>query len=176
MSVIFYLFLFILVAYFLSLAISFYNQIIFDKYRFRYFALRDRLAFLVAEGELDENSWEYKNLVDVINFHIRTVETMSISNIVEMLVSFYSGDVEVNIISKKIENEKVLEIVSDFISVTLSLLRKNSKAELTLIRLINKFYGDSEAPKVKNLAVPTQNTVSKLNAYKDSISGSLQAA
>jgi len=40
--------------YIVAIQIQQYNNIISDKYRFRYFALRDRLALLVANNEIQD--------------------------------------------------------------------------------------------------------------------------
>ncbi len=80
--------------YIVAVQIQQYNNIISDKYRFRYFALRDRLALLVANNEIQEDSWEYQKIIDTINFHISAVETMSIEKLMSVLIEFHTSQEE----------------------------------------------------------------------------------
>lgn len=133
--------LLVTVCAFVSAAIGFYNQIIIDRYRFRYFALRDRLSCLVVKGRLAENSWEYQCIVDVLNFHIKTVETMSIRKIVETLADFHTSDDEQRNVKKMKTadiDKEVLEVLSAFFHTTSSLLRRNSRVEIAILNFLER--------------------------------------
>ena len=143
--------------YFISVLISKYNEMIFDKYRFRYFSLRDRLALLVIKGELEEDSWEYKKLIDTINFHISTVETMSIERIVHLLIQYHTSSEEernVRLIKKNIKSVEVLRITDDFMETTASLIARNSRAQIKLASLIHRVFGKDSSKEMHGLERP----------------------
>ncbi len=157
--------------YFVSVLIGKYNEMIFDRYRFRYFALRDRLALLVVKGELKEDSWEYKKLVDTINFHISTVETMSIERIVSLLVQYHTSPEEernVRLIKKNIKNEEVLRIMGDFMETTASLLARNSRAQIRLVSLIHRFFGKNSPKRMHGLEKP-EVALKKINDHREAL-------
>jgi len=126
-----------LVFYFFAILIEKYNQLILDKYRFSYFALRDRLATMVINGELKETSREYKTVIDAINFHIKTVEDVSIHKLVAALVHFHNSPEEkwcVKSIQKGHAHPALCEIMIDYLDLTHSLLLRNSKMQTKLLR------------------------------------------
>ncbi len=82
------------ILYILFIQISEYNELELTKFRFRFFALRDRLALLVATGKLAEDSWEYQHIVAVLNYHISAVETMSVMRVVDLLVQYHTSPEE----------------------------------------------------------------------------------
>ena len=88
------------VLYIFSVQISAYNEVLFDRCRFRYFALRDQLAMLVINGKLEEDSWEYQTIVDTINFHINTVEKLSIDKVMRVLVEYHISPQEEKTVRK----------------------------------------------------------------------------
>ncbi len=129
------------VLYIVSVQISKYNEIIFKKYRFKYFSLRDDLAMLVVSGKIKEESWEYQQLIDTINFHIQTIESMSINKIIAMLVEYHTSPEEerkVRIIKKKIKHTEVISIMAEFMDVTSQLLERNSKMQIKFFSSFNK--------------------------------------
>src|SRR3954451_8770219 len=77
------------VLFVISTQISLHNELSSERFRFRYFELRDRLAMMVVKGKISEDSWEYKNIVDSLNFHINAVETMTIWKMVSVLTAYH---------------------------------------------------------------------------------------
>lgn len=123
--------------YVLFIQIREYNELNRIKYQFQFFALRDRLAVLVASGHLSEDSWEYKNIVDVLNYHIGAVEKMSLGRIVSALVQFHMSSAEdfrMRGLSKRVSDKAVADIVMDYMSTTYELIRRNSRVQISLIR------------------------------------------
>lgn len=112
------------------------NKLMFDEYKFKYFSLRDNLALLVVSGKLKESSWEYKHIVDAVNYHIQTVETISVTKIVSMLVSYHTSkkdDAIVEKLEKSIHDPAVISIVISYFECTRSLLKRNSRTQIALI-------------------------------------------
>lgn len=134
-----------------------YNNLIFTRYRFRYFELRDRLALLVVSGAIQESSWEYQHIINALNHHIRTVETTSIRRIARVLSDFHTSQEEkrkIRVFEKNIQHKEVIAIVVDFMKITDELLSRNSKAELYFLGVIisaakcaNRGRGGYEKPK-----------------------------
>lgn len=128
-----------LIIYTFSVQIGTYNSLIFEIYRFRYFSIRDRLALLVIHGEIEEQSWEYKHIIDAINFHIKTTENMSINNIIRLLVEYYNSPSEskaVDMIHRKIDNEEIMKIMDEFFDITSAILKRNSWMQLRALTVI----------------------------------------
>jgi len=126
------------VLFVISTQISLYNELSSERFRFRYFELRDRLAMMVVKGKISEDSWEYKNIVDSLNFHINAVETMTIWKMVSVLTAYHmSPDAERRAKQRKIENEEVRRLMFDFLCVTKDLIRRNSRAQIKVIEYFN---------------------------------------
>lgn len=161
--------------YIVAVQIQQYNNIISDKYRFRYFALRDRLALLVANNEIQEDSWEYQKIIDTINFHISAVETMSIEKLMSVLIEFHTSQEEarrIKLYEKNIDNEAVLHILADFMEVTSSLLRRNSKMQIWAINIFCNLHDQKqstksipEIEKMKGRTIALEN----IDSFKDSL-------
>lgn len=154
-----------------------YNQIVFDKYRFRYFALRDRLAMLVVNNKLEEDSWEYQKVVDTINFHISTTEGVSINKIISLLIEYHTSPEEerkVRIIKKKVEHPEVLEIMAEFMEVTASLLERNSRTQIALLKRFSK---KQKSRHSKDMGSITSHKLAldKVLSYRDELRNSLEA-
>lgn len=49
------------VLYIFSVQLTAYNRLVLDRYRFRYFAIRDELALMVMNGKIAEDSWEFQS-------------------------------------------------------------------------------------------------------------------
>lgn len=171
------LLLLVVVLYVLAVQIDKYNHIIFDKYRFRYFELRDKLAMLVIDGKLDENSWEYQKIVSAINFHIKTIETVSINKIISLLIQYHTSPEEerkVRIIQKKTEHPEVIEIMAEFMDVTVSLLKRNSKMQIKMLDVICKTEKKAHKKELRPIA-SHKLALDKLTSYRDDLRGSLAA-
>lgn len=128
--------------YVISRQIDFYNAIVFDKYRFRYFALRDQLALMVVRGELQEDSWEYQKIVDTLNFHISSVETMSVATLLQSLAEYHTSQDEartVRVIRKRIEDPRVLRILISYFDTTRELMWRNSRSQIRFMSVVAKF-------------------------------------
>lgn len=154
-----------------SIQVQQYNAIIFDKYRFKYFALRDKLALLVANKEIQEDSWEYQKIIDTINFHISAVETMSIEKLMSVLIQFHTSQEEaktIKLYEKNIDNDAVLQILVEFMGITSSLIRRNSRMQIWAINIfydIHKTVTVPEIEKMKGRTVALKN----IDAFKNSL-------
>lgn len=135
-----------------------YNALVMTKYRFRYFALRDRLAMLVAAGKLDEDSWEYQHIVDTLNFHISAVEDLSIMRVINLLVEYHTSKDEesrVQKLSRDIDREDIKKIVVAYMTVTHSLIRRNSRVQMALLSALAAF-----VPKSSTMRHRRKHTIS----------------
>ncbi len=165
----------LIVLYFAAQQIKLYNEIMLDKYRFRYFSLRDRLALMVINGDLEEDSWEYKKIVDTLNYHIKSVETMSIDHIVSMIAKYHTSPEEqrtVRIIEKRVKNEAILQLMVEFFSVTRQVLWRNSR---TQIRALKYVVGKSQRRQRRVATVPEIGVMRNSKAALKRIDGSLES-
>lgn len=122
--------------YVLFLQIDEYNKLVVLKFKFRFFALRDRLALLVVYKNLPEVSWEYVETIKSLNFHISATEKLSLMRIVKLLSAYHTSPEEerkVQKLSRQVDREDVREVLSDFFMTTYHLIRRNSKAQIALV-------------------------------------------
>ncbi len=127
------------IIFIISVQINEYNAIVMDRFRFEYFSLRDRLAILVIKGELDEDSWEYRHIVDSLNFHIHAVESMTITRVARFLAHHHNQpEQEKQLRTKKILNVEVNQIMFDFLKTTHKLLMRNSRYEIKIAQWLLK--------------------------------------
>lgn len=136
-----------IVLYVVFVQIREYNELIRAKFRFKFFSLRDRLALLVISGKLREDSWEYKHIIDTLNFHISAVEHVSVMRIVDMLVKYHTSPKEerdVQRLSKHIEQKDVALILVDYMATTYDLIKKNSRVQIFLLNLASLFINKSK--------------------------------
>jgi hypothetical protein len=153
------------VLYIISVQISKYNEIMFKKYRFKYFSLRDDLAMLVVSGKIKEESWEYQQLINTINFHIQTIESMSINKIIAMFVEYHTSPEEerkVRMIKKKIKHIEVISIMAEFMDVTSQLLERNSRMQIKLLNVFSSFNKKASTKPITSHKV----ALDKVNAHK----------
>ena len=165
----------VFVLFVVAIQIHKYNQIVFDKYRFKYFALRDRLAMLVVNHKLEEDSWEYQGVIDAINFHIRTIEGVSISKIISLLIKYHVSPEEerkVKIIKKKVDHPEVLEIMADFMETTASLLECNSRIQIALLKRFSKKEKSKHPGNLGQIA-SHKAALDKVRSYRDELRSSL---
>lgn len=157
--------------YVLFLQIDEYNKLMVTKFKFRFFALRDRLALLVVYKKLPEDSWEYSETVKSLNFHISATEKLSLMRVIELLSAYYTSPKEerkVQKLTRQVDRDDVREVLADFFMTTYDLIRRNSKAQILLVRgaarLIRLFHREpSEAMK---LAVPNPaHALNSLQSY-----------
>lgn len=120
-----------------------YNRLILAKYRFRFFAIRDRLRGLVINGDLSESAFEYKVAMASLNFHISCIEKASIFWLVRAMSEYNtSADQEKKFqsVKKKIDREDVRLIYVDLWCATYELLRRNSRSQVACIVLGLKLF------------------------------------
>jgi len=165
--------LLLVIFYFVAIQIEKYNQVILAKYRFSYFALRDRLAMLVIEGKLKEDSWEYDEIVAAINFHIKAVEDISIQKLAVALIRFHNSPEEkryVKSIQKGPANEALSGIMGDYLDLTYRLLLRNSNMQMKLVRLVAKIGGviSSTNSEAFNIMKDRKKALENVGAYRDS--------
>lgn len=130
-----------LVLYVMFLHIREYNELRFTAYRFRYFALRDKLAMLVVQGKLREDSWEYKHIVSTINFHISAVETVSIIRLLTILIKYHTSSEEqrhVRALTKRIDDPAVAKIMVEYMETTMDLIKRNSRVQMFMIWVVKR--------------------------------------
>jgi hypothetical protein len=117
-----------------------HNKLVTTKYKFMFFSLRDRLMNLVIEKKIEENSWEYNEIVKIINFHISAIENLSVFRVATLLVSYYLSGEEsrsVRLIKRKITNKDVAAIVIEHMSITYGLIKRNSRAQIFIIKIFS---------------------------------------
>ena len=159
-----------------------YNELIRAKFRFRFFALRDRLAMLVVTGKLAEDSWEYQHIVSTLNFHISAVEKMSIMRVVDLFVSYHTSPKEeqrVKLLSKRIEHKDVAQIVVDYMSVTYDLIKRNSRIQITLIRTVGRLlrsFGSTTLRPSHQVVVNPDRALSAIRSHQSVFEANLAAA
>lgn len=116
------------------------NRLVIAKFRFKFFALRDRLSLLACFHDLDENSWEYKETICSLNFHISATERVSFMRVIAMLADFHtSKDAEVEVLSRSVHREDVREVLSDFMATAYDLLSRNARAQIRSIKFAALF-------------------------------------
>lgn len=121
--------------------LSIYSDVVCSGYRYRYYALRDRMGMLVMRGELDEDSWEYRHIVDTINFHIKALEQLSMLRLVLFLMGYHTNSRvrgEVRSLRKSVD-PIVAEILVEYLTTTVEILRRNSRAQTIAVTAILPF-------------------------------------
>lgn len=157
------------------------NELTRTKFRFRYFALRDQLAMLVSAGKLKEDSWEYKHIVETLNFHISAVEHLSLFRIVEVLANYHLSSKEekqIKMLSKKIEDKEVVKIVVGYMETTYDLINRNSKVQIALVRVIGQHLQNANASQSRAGAIATtpKRALSTIRSHQTMLGSSLAAA
>lgn len=144
MSVLLFMLIATSVLFFCFLLVREYNDLVFTRYRFAYFALRDELAMLVMRGRIDEDSWEYQRIVSAINFHISAVETMSIIRVVSLLIAYHTspeGKQQFAVLARRIDDHELAAIMLRYMDTTYELLVRNSRCQIFFIDLAKKMLG-----------------------------------
>ncbi|MFA7242413.1 MAG: hypothetical protein WC091_20050 [Sulfuricellaceae bacterium] len=160
------------VLYILFLQIRESNELTRTKFRFRYFALRDRLAMLVAAGRLKEDSWEYQHIVETLNFHISAVERLSLSRITDVLADYHLSSKEeqqVKVLRNKIGDKDVAKIVVDYMETTYDLINCNSRVQIALMRVIEQYLRNENAPqsRVEAIATTPNRALSTIRSHQN---------
>lgn len=157
-----------------------YNMVVFDRYQFEYYALRDRLAMKVVKGELDENSWVYRHVVDAINYHIKTVESVSMIRVIEFLVEYHikkSEKIAVDRMVDKVEDKEVLSIMYEFMELTGKLLYRNSRVQMIMWDFLIKIIPSDkqlrriipESGSIRQIEKTAKNIESNKNVLEEAI-------
>lgn len=170
-----------LILYVAFIQIREYNELIRTKFRFRFFALRDRLAMLVVSGKLAEDSWEYRCIVDTLNFHISAVDTMSIMRIIDVLVTYHTSSEEeqqVKLLSRRVAEKDVARIVVDYMSITYALIKRNSRVQMALIRCVRPFFKSSVSSALSShrVFVNPNRALSAIESHRSYFEANLAAA
>jgi len=103
---------------------------VLDKYRFRFFAMRDEMALMVVNGQLEEESWQYQTIIDAINHNIRTIEDVSDEHRISMLLADLvrpEAQKRVRQFSQQLEEDRVKAIVYDYFVTTRSLIVRSGR-------------------------------------------------
>lgn len=158
------------------------NELTRTKYRFRYFALRDKLAMLVAKGELAEASWEYQHIVQTLNFHISAVESLSLFRIADVLANYHLSSAEerqVNMISKKLDNKEVAAIVVGYMDTTYELIRRNSRVQIAIVRAMDAlghWRKDASSSRPESLAEMPNRALSTIRTHQSVVGSAVALA
>lgn len=92
----------------------------FDRYRFRIFALRDRLSILIMNGEVKEGSLEHKTLLSLLNGAVQSIGTFKVTIFLRFIIQISQDDTlqkQIKKIQKHLSasnNEDYAEILSEF--------------------------------------------------------------
>lgn len=167
------------VLYIFFLQIRESNELNRTKFRFRYFALRDQLAMLVATGKIKEDSWEYKNIIQTLNFHINSVESLSFLRVVEVIAKYHLSSKEerqVRQLSKKVDNKEVAKILFCYLETTSDLIRRNSRLQILLVRVIGRFLRIMKMKNSSADATMPDRALSKIKSHKAELELTLSAA
>ncbi|MBK9522589.1 MAG: hypothetical protein IPO13_13450 [Rhodocyclaceae bacterium] len=170
-----------LVLYILFLQIRESNELTRTKFRFRYFALRDELAMLVAQGKLKEDSWEYRHIIETLNFHISAVEHISIFRIADVLADYHLSskeDVQVKSFSKKLDRDDVAKIVFGYMEATYDLIKRNSRVQIALARVIGEVARevDIQESRAARIATTRNRALSTIRSHQSVVESRLSVA
>jgi hypothetical protein len=156
----------------IAIQISKHNRLTLNEFQYKYYELRDRLAMLVVNGQLDENSWEFNHLVNTINYHISVIDTVSFSRMLPVLSKYHASPGEarqVKIIKKKIDHPDVIELLADFFDVTANLIKYNSRMQLKIAQIfVNR------AKLLKHTFVNRAKLLKQTLEYRDELRGALK--
>jgi hypothetical protein len=156
--------------------ISLHNSVASDRFRFEYFALRDRLNLLVARGKIREESLEYRTFMGAINFHIHAVESVSIMRMASVIAGYHTtttGSRKVEVSPQLLLSDETKKLMFDFLTTTEKLLRRNSRAQMWLYDFINKKRIVVPSGKVRLHVSRPQAALNKILESKRQISGDL---
>ena len=121
----------------------FYRALYFNEYRFRMFALRDRLTYLVMSGKIREGSEEHITLLKLINGAITATERFRITEFVIFLVELAQNkklDAHIERIKEqlsKTHNSEYASIVEEFYGIAGTKLKKDTKFLRYVFRLFS---------------------------------------
>lgn len=130
------------IVYVAFIQIDAYNALKAEKFRLRFFAIRDELALLVCQGSLKEDSWEYKYIIDALNFHISVVERLSIVEVAEAFLRIHSSTDENKVFERftaTADREDVKLILGEYMEVVRQMLLRNSKWQIRAVTLVKQF-------------------------------------
>lgn len=122
-------------------AISIYNIIKKHRNRFRFFAVRDELVGLVAEGKLEENSFIFKDLYRLINHVVNHTQKFNFKTLVHVFKEDLSKDEKF----QKLESEyrkatpDVQRIIDGFGQSVLDAIHDNSHLFKMVARVLRTF-------------------------------------
>lgn len=124
--------------YVIFLQIDAYNHLKVADFRFRLFAIRDDLALLVCKGEIKESSWEYRYIIDALNYHISAVETLSIVELVEAIAKFHTSHDEeraVQRFGKQVNRKDIRTILDRYTRTVREIIIRNSEWQIRFINV-----------------------------------------
>lgn len=162
------------ILYIVFLQIRESNELTRTNFRFRYFALRDQLAMLVATGKIKEDSWEYKNIIQTLNFHISAVERLSLFRVVEVISKYHLSSQEerqIKQLSKKIDDKEVAKILFCYLQTTFDLIKRNSRMQILFVRVIGWFLHER---KMGN-KVDATRALSRIKSHQEELGLTLSA-
>lgn len=159
--------------YVLFLQLDAYSTLINTKFRFSFFALRDKLALLVCNGQINEKSWEYKYVIDALNYHISAVERLSIVEVVEAFIEYHTSpdeDHAIQRLNRTADNDAVKAILVEYMQTVHCMIVRNSRWQFRFIRiaaaLIRRF-GLSPSPQAKSAIVNPGPALSAISAHRN---------
>lgn len=150
-----------------------YNRYIvkarFDKYRYKFFELRDRLALMAMKDAIAVKSKEYIFLMKFINYSITGFEDFKIVDFIKVLMSVKEKEERefITSITESIHNHssELREIAFEFYGTLLKAIQfKKIKRVLFTLSILSW---------ILNTLRICLNQVCKLNEYKTSVSNTL---
>lgn len=123
---------------------SIWHRTKFDRDRFRFFALRDRLALLVMKGQIPERSLEHRILCRLLNGAIQSTGTFEIMQFLRFIANWSSDQKAQRDVDKVLnhmrghENAEYREIVRETFELAHQMLKRDTRLLFYVIYPIMK--------------------------------------
>ncbi len=119
---------------------AFLQPALLDRYRFRLFSLRDRLAMAAMRGEIEADSTEYSALCTMINMTIRLARNVEPLAFVQFILQLKNKETaysfeDLKTMSEAARADEYKKIVNEYFAITCSLFRFNTSVVFYLVAL-----------------------------------------
>jgi len=149
----------------------FYQEMEFNEYRFKLFALRDRLTILVMSRNIEESSVEHETLLRLINGSIEATENFKVTDFIRFLVEVSENSDIKNYLDQiytqleEVNNIEYAAILNEFYKIS----DEQLTADLRLFRILIKFMSgtavNSKKEKIDNAKDHIQNARSSFGRF-----------
>ncbi|MBF8271108.1 MAG: hypothetical protein HW380_213 [Magnetococcales bacterium] len=108
------------------------KQTKFNNYRFRFFELRDRLTYLVMEGQIAEGSREHRVLLMLLNGAVQSTGTFEVTRFLRFIANWANDPRTQKDLDRVLRNMQshtsspYREIVQDALELALQMLKKDT--------------------------------------------------